>query len=115
MIDLINQYKSDEYSFQIGNLEYWKGHIDCTQRSNIFITPRGQYAVTAYNQDNEEYFDCFDDLQHFKHKCIDEKIRYFNRCNSCDMFQNCLSEHFYGWNNDDDECCGLYQLTKMAR
>lgn len=113
MLEFVDIYNNNDYTFKVGNLDLWKSRYDCKQSSNIFIAPNGKYAVTVYDQDGKESFEYFDDLKTYDDICSKELVTYVNKCITCRLFNNCLAEHLRF--DQQTVCCGLPALTQYVQ
>jgi sulfatase maturation enzyme AslB (radical SAM superfamily) len=112
--NIIDEYKSSNYSFEISNINQLNDVIENKYNprmsSILFINPFNQYAAVSY-QNGLEYFKIFDTLEDWELSCRKESILYNRKCNHCEYYGRCYAEHIKEWRKED-ECCGMKSLVK---
>lgn len=74
---------------------------------HFYITPNNKTALLKFNNDNEQYFQEFDNLNDLYNEIKNEQLIQDNYCKNCSFKNNCLSDHF---NYKGDSCSGLKNL-----
>jgi hypothetical protein len=79
---------------------------------HIYITPNGKYAVLEFDNQDNEYFNEFEDINYYSKWVTIERDRVIKNgyCGKCEFLGNCLSEHLREVKDTINSCNGFKEL-----
>lgn len=123
LIKVLDEYLKGDYKFSIENLLdlelVLNGKYTPWMQEAIFIMPHdgktNNYACILYNRRGIERFHTLKNLDEFDKLAHFEYYEAYANHGKCKYFGHCYAEHLRPWDENKDECPGLFKVLEWYK